>query len=245
MPKLLRKVVERLPGSQYLFYIYRKAKLRFYYGAFKGKEKLFSDYYKVWNWGPGESRSGSGSTLAFTESLRKELPEIFDKYNLKTILDAPCGDLNWMKLVIEKNPIEYKGADIVRPMIEGHKRNYSYPNTTFYHLDITKDALLKADIWLCRDCLIHFSNKDIIRTLTNYLKSDIPYLLTTTYVESKVNVNIITGDHRFLNLELPPFNFPKPQTYINDWVPGTPVKKLGLWTKEELEKFIIALSTKR
>jgi len=244
MRAFLKKAVSALPKSDWIFSIYRNAKLRIYYGVFKGKEQLFSDYYKVNNWGDEESGSGYGSTLSYTEVLRERLPELFQELNVKSVLDAPCGDLNWFKHILDKPTFKYIGGDIVPSLIKQHNENLAKENVSFIHLDVTEDELPSADLWLCRDCLIHFSNKDIIKTLNHYLESDIPYLLTTSYTESEENRNIATGAHRFLNLTLPPFNFPEPKLYINDWVEGYPVKKLGLWEKEQIADTIRNLTSK-
>lgn len=54
------------------------------------------------NEGNSESKSGGGSTISSTTTLRHFLPIFFQKYNIKTILDIPCGDYNWMKMVEKK-----------------------------------------------------------------------------------------------------------------------------------------------
>jgi hypothetical protein len=37
-----------------------------------------------------------------------------------------------------------------------------------------------------------------------------------------------------VNLRLPPFNLPEPTALIDDWIDGTPVRQLGLWTRADL-----------
>jgi hypothetical protein len=76
----------------------------------------FTEIYNNNGWCSPESRSGNGSELKNTIKLRSELPYLFVKYNIKSILDIPCGDFNWMKEVDLTN-IEYKGADIVESLI--------------------------------------------------------------------------------------------------------------------------------
>lgn len=46
-----------------------------------------------------ESISGTGSDLIQTKVISKEIPLLLKKYNVKTFMDAPCGDLYWMKHV--------------------------------------------------------------------------------------------------------------------------------------------------
>ena len=96
----------------------------------KKTEEIFTDIYvnRLWDEpnATNESVSGNGSTLDFTKNLREELPKLFDTFAIKTVFDAPCGDLNWMSRVLEKNPdIAYIGGDIVAPMIESHVKKYA------------------------------------------------------------------------------------------------------------------------
>lgn len=49
-----------------------------------------------------------------------------------------------------------------------------------------------------------------------------------------------TGSFRALNLELPPFDFCKPLLYIDDWIEGHPIRKLGLWEKQALTHALAA-----
>src|SRR3990172_6563117 len=46
-------------------------------------------------WTSGESRSGVGSELGTTETIRKELPKLLAMLDVQVFLDAPCGDFNW------------------------------------------------------------------------------------------------------------------------------------------------------
>jgi hypothetical protein len=64
--------------------------------------------------------------------------------------------------------------------------------------------------------LVHFSFSDVKKTLLNFKNSGSNYLLTTTYVDRGVNRDIRTGGWRALNLELPPFNLPKPLRIIKE-----------------------------
>ena len=59
---------------------------------------------------------------------------------------------------------------------------------------------------------------------------------------NKEGVNIATGDWRSLNLNLPPFNFPKDFLWqIEDCTPPHPSMKLTLWSKEQIEVILPAL----
>lgn len=52
--------------------------------------------------------------------------------------------------------------------------------------------------------------------LVNIKKSNIDYILTTTFTNQEQNKDIITGSWRPINLLLKPFLFPKPLMLINE-----------------------------
>ena len=202
---------------------------------FKRRKKVFNRIYSNKRWPSIETVSGPGSTIEYTESIRKEIPRLIEEFKVRTILDAPCGDYNWFRLIDRNEDVKYIGGDIVESLIEKNNECFTDNNTQFVVLDICSDKLPKADIWLCRDCLFHLSNKEIIKAIENFLKSDIPYLLTSTHNRCNENKNIRTGGFRLLNLEIFPFNFSQPILYIDDWIEGYAERKLALWSKEALK----------
>jgi SAM-dependent methyltransferase len=224
---------------QQLFRLYQ-AKRRLKH--FRDSEEVFTAYYTNHHWkkGGSETVSGAGSTLEYTKSLRRELPLLLHRLRVKRVLDAPCGDYNWFRLIQRTPDIHYVGADIVKPLILKNREHYANETTTFIHLDITRNRLPDADLWICRDCLMHLSNEDVGKAIDNFLRSNIPYLLTTTYTECQRNRDIPTGHFRQLNLELSPFSFCQPSLYIDDWSEGYPVKKLGLWQREQLSNLLVS-----
>lgn len=197
-------------------------------------EKIFKGHYETNAWGSKESASGPGSTAEYTENIREALPKLRRELAIETLLDAPCGDFNWFRLIQWGEPISYKGGDIVRPLVERNQTLYGAPTTEFFHLDIVAGALPVVDLWLCRDCLFHFSNHDIFLVMANFFRSDIRYLLTTTHSNWHENTDISTGAFRMLNLQLPPFSFGEPLKVIDDWIEGFPVRHLALWDRGTL-----------
>ena len=194
-------------------------------------KKVFRSIYKKNTWGATESISGPGSTVAYTIQLRQQLPGILASIGIKTLLDAPCGDCNWISK-IELPGIIYTGADIVPEIIEANK--IKYPDKNFIIKNIISDNLPATDIVLCRDCFIHLRNAEIIHVLQNFKKSGINYLLTSTYPVER-NTEILTGHFRPLNLELPPFNLKAPLQKIKDFPEGSTVRYLGLWLLEDIK----------
>ena len=193
---------------------------------------IFEEIYRQNRWNDAESVSGPGSTLIQTETVRAELPALIDGFGVRSVLDAGCGDLNWMKEL--RVPLErYWGLDIVPDLVEDNRRKFAAPNRTFEIADITRDPLPKADLVLCRDCLVHFSFEDIYAALRNMRESGSRYLLTTTFPVREENAAVPTGSWRTLNYERAPFLFPPPLRLVNERLTvaegAYADKSLGLW----------------
>ena len=214
---------------------------------------VFTDHYLHNEWANAESRSGPGSTLEYTASIRREIPALLARFGIKRVLDAPCGDYNWFRHIQRNPPFDYIGADIVEPLIAENTARYADAHTRFLCMDITAAPTPlaptpspapapapspapapAADLWLCRDCLFHLSYADVTKVLASFLHSGIPYLLTSSHTQCRINIDCITGSFRELNLELPPFNFPPPLASIDDWIGGFPVRQLCLWTSDQV-----------
>jgi hypothetical protein len=203
-----------IPKKLILFFNQKKKELNLKKHDHVPLDEKFREYYQTNFWGGDESLSGRGSDSVQTATLLYELNKLVQTYNFSSILDIPCGDFNWMKN-FDYNEIKYIGADIVSDLIIKNQCTYNInPNITFEVLDLTTGPLPKVDIILCRDCLVHFSYKNIFLAISNIKRSNSEYLLVTSFLNRKKNYNIANGDWRPLNLEEKPFFFPKPQYVI-------------------------------
>ncbi|MDG1143905.1 MAG: hypothetical protein P8N92_04510, partial [Burkholderiales bacterium] len=192
---------------------------------------VFAEIYETNWWGSSESVSGTGSTLSSTANLRSQLPKVFETIAAQKIFDAPCGDFNWMRHVVQSCDIDYIGGDIVPRLIRNNIEMYQADRTRFTLTNLIKDDFPKADLWICRDCLIHFSYDDILATFENFARSEIDYLLTTTHINSNKfrNMNICTGDARMIDLFSEPFFLPKNYfVSIDDWQAPEPPRIMVL-----------------
>ncbi|MFH1758976.1 MAG: class I SAM-dependent methyltransferase [Patescibacteria group bacterium] len=198
---------------------------------------IFSRIYHANSWHGQYSRSGTGSDLTQTATIRKAVPVILKEIGAKTLLDAPCGDFHWMQR-IQLNIENYIGVDIVPALIKKNQQRYGDAHKIFLQLDIRNDVLPKADLIICRDCLVHLSLKDALAVINNFKKSDARYLLITTFPTLQKNRDIFTGLWRPLNLQLPPFHFSQPLKLINENCKENSGrytdKSLGLWNLEDI-----------
>lgn len=190
-------------------------KLRSLLGVPPSHRTIFRDIYRSGLWGSSESVSGPGSTRERGAMIRGDLISLLRQLDTRSLLDAPCGDFNWMAEVADTVQ-EYIGADVVPELIENVKRNHQREGRTFRCADIVADSLPRVDVILCRDGLVHFSNADIAATLRNFERSGSRYLLTTTFTGDRENRDIATGGWRPINLERPPFSFPPPLASIDE-----------------------------
>lgn len=189
-------------------------------------DHLAAEFHRIHErnlWGDAESRSGPGSTLAETAPLREALPALLRDLGVRSLLDAPCGDCNWIAHVDLGN-IAYSGLDIVPALIDANARRFAERGWQFAVADLTRDPLPAADAILCRDCLIHLSFAYVHEALANFRRSGASWLITTTYRGSAPNHDIPSGSWRPLDLETPPFSLPPPAAAIPD---GTPTQGMG------------------
>lgn len=203
----------------------------------RSAEKIFSDIHDGRKWVDPESVSGPGSTLAQTDALRASLPPLLQILKIESLLDAPCGDFNWMK-DLDLGIRQYIGGDVVKTLVDKLNDSFARPGRRFQIIDIIEDPLPKVDAILCRDCLVHFSYSRITKTLRNIKLSGSTYLLSTTFNQVKENTDIVTGDWRPINLRLHPFNFPPPLHVILEFCDDSDVvrfgKALAVWRVDDL-----------
>ncbi|HEY2957433.1 MAG TPA: class I SAM-dependent methyltransferase [Actinomycetota bacterium] len=203
-----------------------------YEASSRSRERLFTNIFRSNHWGGADSVSGGGSDLDQTSALRAALPGILQRLGVRSLLDAPCGDFHWMRRV--DLPLEqYVGGDIVDDLVRRLQATYAAPGREFLRMDLTVDPLPRVDAILSRDCLVHFSFRQIDAAVRNFRRSGAVYLLTTTFTDRDRNQDIVTGDWRPLNLCAPPLGWPEPVTVINEGcTEGGSVfadKSLGVW----------------
>lgn len=184
-------------------------------------------------WGAATSASGLGSETAATAAIREALPGLLQQLGARSLLDAPCGDAGWIGGCIQG--LDYIGVDIVPSLIAENSLRARRGEVAgrFLTADITRDALPRADVVLCRDCLVHLSFDNIHRAVARFRESGARWLLTTSFPEWEINSDCEDGDWRALNLQHAPFGWAAPVGLINERCDegdgGWRDKSLGLW----------------
>lgn len=175
--------------------------------------KVFVNIFETNKWASKESVSGTGSEIKVTGLIRESLPGLLENYEIKSMLDLPCGDFNWMKEV-NLDGIEYTGADIVPKLIEDNK--VKYPNFNFEVMDVITSELPKVDLIMVRDCLVHLTNDNVKKALNNIKKSGSKYLLTTSFIDKDNVSDIQNGQWRPINLTRKPFSITESLAVLPD-----------------------------
>ncbi len=82
------------------------------------RASLFSSYYASGFW------PGPGSSAEYTARLRSELPALFRRLGINSLLDAPCGDFGWFRLMARDPNLTYIGGDIVPSLVSANQREF-------------------------------------------------------------------------------------------------------------------------
>jgi SAM-dependent methyltransferase len=201
----------------------------------RSPKRVFGQIADENGWNGTESISGPGSTMQSTAHLRAALPNLLGKYEVRTLLDIPCGDAYWISHALSERSEDfvYVGGDIVAKLIDTNRREKAGLGR-FEVLDLVSDNLPKADMVMVRDCLIHLPNRMVQKALANVKRSRSRYLLTTSYPGRAENIDIEVGGFRPIDLQKPPFNLPDALETILETEGLSSGKCMALWDVSHL-----------
>lgn len=201
-------------------------------------EETFTHIFRSNHWNGKHSVSGTGSDPENTVELGNILKHVVIQYRVQSLFDCPCGDFFWMKNVVATLNVHYSGADVVADLVEKNEAQYSNEHVRFLHKNMVSEKWEKADLALCRDGLVHLSFADALQAIEQLKASGCTYVLLTTFPKHVSNYDITTGEWRALNMERPPFSFPKPlAVYFEKPADGHMEyadKALALWKVSDL-----------
>ena len=186
---------------------------------------IFNLIFKSYHWRDyhkttiNESDSGLGSDLIVTKQLIKDLDIFFKNNQITSILDIACGDFFWMNKLINNNKhLNYLGLEIVESIVKNNNKIFSNQKVKFKCADVINEELPQnLDFILVRDFLIHIKNNDIINLVHKIKKSNCKYFAINNFPNIKKNDEIKGyGHHRYVNIEIPPFNLTNVFKVIDD-----------------------------
>lgn len=212
-------------------------------------QKIFDE--RDWSGRGKAPRSGPGSTLEATARIRSALPRIFKDYDIRRVVDAPCGDWTWMQAV-DLSEVSYLGCDIAPSIVELNARQHSRENVAFDVLDITSSPLPPSDLFLCRECLFHLKWWLRWAIFENFAACEGQYLMTTIdHIQINRRLSKNGGFCRF-DPRLPPFNFPEPLEIIPENYDIFPAqdasnpdrsskyRSMGIWSIDQVRHAVAA-----
>lgn len=192
---------------------------------------IFNQIYSRNSWGSQETYSGHGSCLSTTINIREKLMLFIKEFDVRSVVDAGCGDLNWMSEIVDTIP-DYLGFDIVGKLIDNNKSKH--PDLELRVADILTTDLMKCDLLIIRDVLTHYSRKDIKKALNNIKRNMPKYVLITDNPDQTFNPDITNGNWAAIALQNHPYNFPEPIRRIEEYSKG---KFVSIWKIDDIPSF--------
>ena len=187
-------------------------------------KREFNEIYAGGYWGDKKSQghggSGSGSTIKYTVNARNILYTVIRKYNIESMLDAPCGSMSWMPVLlrnlsqITNKRFRYHGIDVVETIVRKSQIKYAnkrlYPNWRMSVVDFSRQPVPNGyDLIFSRDALQHLTLDLVVDSLERFAHAQgSRYLLVGSYLLAGNASNVwITsiGEYFPINLTESPF----------------------------------------
>ena len=172
-------------------------------GVATGMKQEFERIYQRNSWRHG---SGEGSLPIHTRSYVSFLQRFLRDRRISSVVDFGCGDWQFSKS-IDWGGAEYRGYDIVGPVISENIRRYETGRISFYEIEPPYESLQPADLLIVKDVFQHWSDETIFAFLPVLTKFRCA-LITNCVNPSGPTTNrpIADGEFRYLDLRLPPFS---------------------------------------
>jgi len=174
-------------------------------------QATFEDIFKDNTWGSAESHSGTGSTVKSTAKYRECIGSWINKYNVSVLLDIPCGDGNWQKLIPGIDKVSYYGYDISPSAVQLAKdKNSDMANMHYGVLDLaSSNPPLTADMIIVKEVIQHLPLEMGLKMLQHAKSAGIKWLVVTHCLPPRCVNKPIDAGSWFCgpNALAPPFNF--------------------------------------
>jgi hypothetical protein len=199
---------------------------------------VIDDLEKIFQagWGGSDSLSGPGSDTKRTDKIARAIYLVQSMLRAETgrgtlrINDVGCGDVHWARHMF--SAYEYHGFDVCSWPTWPELQEDGWD---LRKADVIRECLPDTDLTVCRDVMIHLTNKMNCDLLDNVELSS-RWLLATTFVSGATGRPFTNADrekmtrprktHAPLDLRKGPFRLGQPLFMIPEYSAG---KYLGLW----------------
>ena len=124
------------------------------------------------------SPCGSGSLIPSCQEWIQSINEVIDEYDIKSINDIGCGDLNYIKETkIKEKKVDYLGYDFV---IRNNNIGLKIFNKSF---NIATDTPRECDLCICKEVLNHLDTKTQIIPALENIKKTSKFLMITNHLD--------------------------------------------------------------
>jgi len=198
----------------------------------EGKLRSPEQFYSEADWPPKDiiqtSASGVGSNRGYmTVASLRILKDAIMKFSVKSMLDVPCGDVNWIldSIVTDTLPL-YVGLDGASSVIEVNKKRFAHHNNKRFEfwdatecifprfINGTTNTEQVFDLVHIRDVIQHLTLDQGLKYFCNAFLSGVKVLVTTSHDgewrgDKLGNIDIEEGGYYDANLFSEPFSFPE------------------------------------
>jgi len=126
------------------------------------------------------SPCGSGSLLPSCQEWIQTINNFIDEYDIKSINDIGCGDLNYIKETkIKEKEVDYLGYDFI---IRNNNTDLKIFNKSF---NIATDTPRECDLCICKEVLNHLDTNSQIIPALETIKKTSKFLMINNYKDLK------------------------------------------------------------
>jgi hypothetical protein len=160
-----------------------------------------------------EHGSGEGSLPVHTRGYVRFLQRFLRRRRIRSVADFGCGDWQFSRL-IDWGEIEYRGYDIVAPVIEANRMRYQNPRIGFEEIVAPYTDIAPADLFIAKDVFQHWSDDSIFAFLPTLAKFRIVLIVNCVDPSGPTkNLPILDGGFRYLDMRLSPFDLPAEEVF--------------------------------
>ena len=171
--------------------------------------QVFTRIYESSEWGHPVSlhfkgSSGDGSSEEYNRDYIAFLKAFIRQQEIKSVVDAGCGDWRCGKAIYYKTDVKYTGYDIYKEMIDSHNKIYQ-PLSRFWTFEVKNCltdtlSMADADLLIIKDVLQHWSDPEVRKFLDDMVAlKKYKYILVINCADESRSMLMEAGGWRTLS----------------------------------------------